>query len=82
MNGGTAAVSSTTERTATADVRTMTAAQARYHLTQARQRVATLVGMLDDEKAQAAALRREIARLRKLLRIVSDAVSDCDGRSG
>lgn len=74
-------MSSTTERMATADVRTMTAARARYHLSQARQRIATLIGMLDDEKAQSAALRREVARLRARLRTVADAVSDCDGRS-
>lgn len=59
----------------------MTAAQARYHLTRARERIASLVAIIDDERVEKAQLRRDVARLRRILAEVRTAVSASDARS-
>ena len=79
--GGTIAVSSTTEHVATGSVEGMTAAQARYHLKRARERIASLVAMLDDERGEKEDLRREVRRLRRILGDVRVAISASDERS-
>jgi hypothetical protein len=53
----------------------MTTAQARYHLKRARERIASLVALLDDEKAGKEDLRREVRRLRRIIGDVRVAVS-------
>jgi len=59
----------------------MTAAQARYHLKRARERIASLVAMLDDERSEKEDLRREVRRLRRILGDVRVAISASDERS-
>lgn len=59
----------------------MTASQARYHLKRARERIASLVALLDDEKAGKEDLRREVRRLRRIIGDVRVAVSGSGERS-
>lgn len=73
-------MSSTTERVATADVATMTAGQARYHLKRARERIATLVTMLDVVRDDAAAWRARAQRAERQLAVIH-AASANDARS-
>ena len=74
-------MSSTTDYSASAPISSMTAAQARYHLTRARERIASLVALLDDERKQNARLRRDAIRLRRILADVRVSVSAIDERS-
>lgn len=74
-------MSSTTEHVATGSIDGMTAAQARYHLKRARERIASLVAMLDDERSEKEDLRREVRRLRRILADVRVAISASDERS-
>ena len=74
-------MSSTTEHVATGSVDAMTTAQARYHLKRARERIASLVALLDDEKAGKEDLRREVRRLRRIIGDVRVAVSGSGERS-
>jgi hypothetical protein len=52
-----AGMSSTTEHIADGVIEKMTAAQARYHLRRARERIASLVAALDDARADASCWR-------------------------
>lgn len=80
MNGGAAAVSSTTEHVAAGDIDAMTAAQARYHLKRARERIASLVMMLDVVRDETTFWRARAKRAERQLAVVH-AASASDARS-
>lgn len=74
-------MTSTTEHVASGDVATMTASELRYHLTRARQRIASLVVVVDDLRSERATLRARMRRLEGQRRAVEAIVSDSGERS-
>ena len=74
-------MTSTIEHVASGDVATMTANELRYHLTRARQRIASLVVVVDDLRSERAALRARVRRLEGQRRAVEAIVSDSGARS-
>ena len=73
-------MTSTTEHAASGDVTKMTANELRYHLTRARQRIASLVAVVDDLRSERATLRARVRRLEGQRRAVEAIVSDSGGR--
>jgi len=71
-------MSSTIEHVATGDIERMTAAQARYHLRRARERIASLVAMLDGAQVHAAAWRVRAEKAEVALERVRRVVSATD----
>lgn len=74
-------MTSTIEHVATGDVDRMTAGELRYHLTRARQRIASLVRVVDDLRSERATLRARVRRLEGQRRAVVAIVSDSDEQS-
>jgi uncharacterized protein YlxW (UPF0749 family) len=68
-------MSSTTEHVADGNIETMTPSTLRYALRRARQRVATLVAMVDDLQRERSALRARVRRLENQLDQVRDVAS-------
>lgn len=60
----------------------MTPSTLRYALRRARQRIATLVAMVDDLQRERSALRARVRRLEAQLERVRDAASATDAASG
>lgn len=75
-------MSSTTEHVATGDVEKMTAPQARYHLRRARERIASLVTMLDSAQMHAAVWRVRAEKAEVALERVRRVVNATDVGSG
>jgi hypothetical protein len=73
-------MTSTIEHVASGDVERMTANELRYHLTRARQRIASLVRVVDDLRSERATLRARVRRLEGQRRAVVAIVSDSGGR--
>lgn len=73
-------MTSTTEHVATGAIDRMTAAQARYHLRRARERIASLVAMLDSAQVNAAAWRVRAEKAESALALVRRAVNATDVR--
>lgn len=73
-------MSSTTEHVADGAIEKMTAGQARYHLRRARERIASLVAMLDGAQVHAAAWRVRAEKAEVALERVRRAVSVNDER--
>ena len=71
-------MSSTTEHVASGDVETMTPSTLRYSLRRARQRIATLVAMVDDLQRERTVLRARVRRLERQLGHVRDAANAND----
>lgn len=67
-------MSSTTEHVASGDIETMTPSTLRYALRRARQRIATLIALVDDLQHERADLRRQVRRLEAQLERVRDVV--------
>lgn len=67
-------MSSTTEHVASGDVEMMTPSTLRYALRRARQRIATLIALVDDLQHERADLRRQVRRLEAQLARVRDVV--------
>lgn len=77
-----AEMSSTIEHVADGAIEKMTAAQARYHLRRARERIASLVAMLDSAQVHAAAWRVRAEKAEVALERVRRVVSASDVGSG
>lgn len=73
-----AVMSSTIEHVADGALEKMTAAQARYHLRRARERIASLVAMLDGAQVHAAAWRVRAERAEVALERVRRVVNASD----
>ena len=73
-------MSSTTEHHDYADVDGQTPAMLRHNLRRARERIATLIGMLDEERAKHAETRAGLRRLRARMDAATKALSGCGGR--
>lgn len=75
-------MSSTTDHQDYADVDGQTPGMLRHNLRRARERIATLIGMLDDERAKSSEARAEARRLRQRLDAAQRALNGCGGRPG
>lgn len=75
-------MTSTTEHVAAGELSRMTAGQARYHLKRARERIATLVAMLDEAQVSAAAWRVRAGKAEAALERVRKTVNGSDARLG
>lgn len=75
-------MSSTTDSLAWADIDGQTPGMLRENLRRSRGRIATLIGMLDDERAKHAEARAELRVLRRRLEAAHRALSGIDSRSG
>ena len=73
-------MSSTTEHQDYADIDGQTPAMLRHNLRRARERIATLIGMLDEERAKHAETRAELRRLRARMNAATKALSGYGGR--
>lgn len=75
-------MSSTTDNENYAAVDGLTPGMLRHNLRRARERISTLIGMIDEERARHAETRAEVRALRRRLETAANALSGIGGRSG